>query len=162
MRVVPPPVTLGNSPDVTRAKLVLEDTRSPRVTRKTDMVPALGLDCDTSWRLWPAVHTAAISDGNVMVLKLFASVGNLFLMLGNAIKVRTSIVLYSMYPIGYMVPLVETARLWKGGDLLGKQITYRVIDCFQSPQRQYPSLSIWQPPSCRRYRTISCFHVRYF
>lgn len=60
------------------------------IAKKSDMVPELGQQCDEAWTAWPRVQNCAISEGNVMVLELFASVGNLFLMLSNAIKVKVT------------------------------------------------------------------------
>lgn len=58
------------------------------MAKKSDIVPEFGQQCDEAWRAWPSMQDSAISEGNVMVFQLFASVGNLFIMLSNAIQVR--------------------------------------------------------------------------
>lgn len=47
-----------------------------------------GVDtCKEIWSSWPEIQERSLANGNVFVLKLFASVGNLFLTLNHLISV---------------------------------------------------------------------------
>lgn len=44
--------------------------------------------CKDVWASWPSIQEKGLADGNVIVFKIFASVGNLFIVLQRMISVR--------------------------------------------------------------------------
>ena len=54
-----------------------------------DLVYAPDTECDEFWLSWPGVQERAIADGTVLVFDVFSSVGNLFIALEHAMKVRS-------------------------------------------------------------------------
>ena len=47
-----------------------------------------GQACDERWTPWPAIQKSAVASGNVLLFRIFPSIGNLFLVLEQLMQVR--------------------------------------------------------------------------
>ena len=58
--------------------------------------------CDDRWTPWPAIQKSAVASGNVLLYRIFPSIGNLFLVLEQLMQVRFLFVVRPFHT--YMFP----------------------------------------------------------
>lgn len=56
---------------------------------ETDLLVRTSQDqaCDERWTSWPTIHESAVASGNVLLFRVFASIGNLFIALEHMMQV---------------------------------------------------------------------------
>lgn len=81
-------LTIYNFPSFTGGSSRLEKTPDQQYVTSGHLVSAPGSKCNGIWTTWPVIQENGLTGHNVLVFRIFPSVGNLFIVLESAISVN--------------------------------------------------------------------------